>query len=205
MGFQGALFTRDYFFQERRKPEAQSDFEALVSLRDAPAKDVVDSYLALAEIYFSKGRWSEGFQALEAGLERGTEQQPPYYITATSLIGAVFAAGLSPEGRRDKAGNLLGCYKKHQALPVLGEAIVKHIGQVFRAGKPFPSSYNLEGWALAWEKAAESVPEFRLSVRLLRTGINFVKASGNQPGILLDLASPERAILEQALGLAERR
>jgi hypothetical protein len=66
-------------------------------------------------------------------------------------------------------------------------------------------SMLFEGWALAWEQAAESVPEFRLSVRLLRTGINYVKASGNQPGILLDLTSPERAILEQALGLAKRR
>jgi hypothetical protein len=81
------------------------------------------------------------------------------------------------------------------------EAVVQHIGHVFRAGEPFPSSDNLEGWALAWEQAAESAPEFRLSVRLLRTGINFVKAGGNQPGILLDLTSPERTILTQALGL----
>jgi hypothetical protein len=57
---------------------------------------------------------------------------------------------------------------------------------------------------LVWEQAAEGVPEFRLSVRLLRTGINFVKAGGNQPGILLDLTSPERAILVQAFGLAEK-
>jgi tetratricopeptide (TPR) repeat protein len=189
------------FFKESRKSEAQADFEALVYLQDAPAKQVVDSYLALAELHFSEGRWSEGFQTLEAGLERGSKEQPPYHGTATDLISVVFAAGLSPEGRRDKVGNLLGCYNKHRALPVLGEAVVQHIGQVFRTGEPFPSSDNLEGWALAWEQAAESVPEFRLSVRLLRTGINFVKVGGNQPGILLDLTSPERAILAQALGL----
>jgi hypothetical protein len=56
---------------------------------------------------------------------------------------------------------------------------------------------------LAWEQAAESVPDFRLSVRLLRTAINFVKAGGKDRGVLLDLTSTERAILEQALGFAE--
>jgi hypothetical protein len=40
-------------------------------------------------------------------------------------------------------------------------------------------------------------------VRLLRTGIDYVKAGGKDPGILLTLTSPERAILQQALGLAE--
>jgi hypothetical protein len=75
---------------------------------------------------------------------------------------------------------------------------------VFRAGAPFPSSDNLEGWALAWEQAVEGVPDFRLSVRLLRTGIDFVKAGGDDPGVLLALTSPERAILEQALGLAAK-
>ena len=47
------------------------------------------------------------------------------------------------------------------------------------------------------------MPDFRLSVRLLRTAINFVKAGGKDRGVLLDLTSTERAILEQALGLAE--
>ena len=164
---------------------------------------MVSSYLVLAVLHFDDGKWIEGFQALEAGLERGAKAQPPYLGSATDLVGVVFAAGLSPEGRSEKIHNLLDRYEKHQTLSVLGEAVVQHIGQVFRAGEPFPSTDNLEGWALAWEQAAASVPGFRLSVRLLRTGINFVKAGGKDPGILLDLTSPERAILKQALGLTE--
>jgi hypothetical protein len=128
--------------------------------------------------------------------------QPPYHKSATNLIAIVFTAGLSPEGRRDKIDLLLASYNQHQALPVLGEAVIQHIGRVFRAGEPFPSADNLEGWALIWEQTAESVPDFRLAVRLLRTGVNFVKAGGKDRGILLDLTSTERAILEQALGLA---
>ncbi len=198
-----ALYARgDVLFKTNRKQAAQADFEALVSLPEAPVEEVVATYLALAELHFSEGRWSEGFQSLGAGLECGVKTQPAYTITATGLIDVVFSAGLNPEGRRDKVIKLLRIYGEHQALPVLGEAVVQHIGKVFRSGEPFPSADNLEGWASAWEQAAESVPGFRLSVRLLRTGIDYVKAGGNDAGILLALTSPERAILEQALGLA---
>ena len=44
----------------------------------------------------------------------------------------------------------------------------------------------------------------RVSTRLLRTGVDFVKAGGKNPGILLDLTSTERSIVQQALGLAEK-
>ena len=201
-----ALFNRGVTnFQQNRKRESQSDFESLIGLADGPAEVVVDAHLALSELQFSEGRWSEGFQALSASLERGEKAQPAYQGTSTELIGVVFSAGLNAEGRREKVMGLLGAYSKHNALPVLGEAVVQHVGNVFRVGVPFPSADNLEGWASAWEQAAESVPDFHLSVRLLRTGIDYVKAGGKDPGILLALTSPERAILEQALGLAERR
>jgi DNA-binding transcriptional ArsR family regulator len=190
-------------FQGNRKQESQADLEALIHLQEAPVESVVDAHLALSELHFSDGRWSEGFQSLEASLDCGERTQPAYRETATDLIGVVFAAGLNPEGRRDKVTGLLRHYEKHQALSVLGEALVAHVGRVLRSGEPFPSADNLEGWASAWEQASETVPDFRLSIRLLRTGIEYVKAGGKDPDILLSLTSPERAILQQALGLAD--
>ena len=199
-----ALYSRGVtHFQKSRKRESQSDFESLIHLPKGPVEKVVDAHLAISELHFSEGRWSEGFQALEASLECGAKVQPVYQAIATDLIGVVFSGGLNPEGRRDKVTELLRIYGKHQVLPVLGEALVQHIGSVFRAGASFPSADNLEGWASAWGHAAETVLDFRLSVRLLRTGIDYLKAGGKDPGILLALTSPERAILEQALGLAE--
>jgi hypothetical protein len=187
------------------REEYQSSLpENLIRLQGAPVQFVVDSYLELSEIHFEEGKWNEGFQVLETGLECGAKAQPPYYGTATALIGVVFLAGLSPEGRREKVSKLLGIYNKHRALPSLGEAVVQHIGRVFRAGGPFPSADNLEGWASTWEQAAESVAEFRLSIRLLRTAVAFIKEGGKDPGALLDLNSTERAILQQALGLVEK-
>jgi tetratricopeptide (TPR) repeat protein len=190
-------------FSTNRIKESQTDFEALIGLPAAPVEKVVDAHLALCELHFGEGRWSEGMHALEAGLACVEKAEPAYRGAATDLIGVVFSAGLSAEGRRDKVTRILRTYDKHGALPVLGEGIVQHIGRLFQAGEPFPSTDNLEGWASVWEQAAESTPDFRLSVRLLRTGIDYVKAAGNDPGILLTLTSPERAILEQALGLTE--
>jgi hypothetical protein len=184
------------------KRDAQTDLESLIHLPEAPLEQVVDAYLLLSELHFSEGRWSDGFQSLEASLRSGLKAEPAYRKAATDLIGVIFAAGLNPEGRREKVAEILSIYEKHQALPVLGEAIVQHIGELFRAGEPFPSTDNLEGWCLSWEQASVNVPDFRLSVRLLRTGTDFVKAGGREPGILLALTSPERSILEQALGLA---
>jgi tetratricopeptide (TPR) repeat protein/energy-coupling factor transporter ATP-binding protein EcfA2 len=179
-----------------------ADYMAVIELPSAPVEQVVEAQLALSELHFSEGRWSAGFQALGASLEAGGQTQPAYRGSATDLVGVFFSAGLNPDGRLDKVTGLLRAYCDHNALSVLGEAVVQHIGSVFRTGEPFPASDNLEGWGLAWEQAAETVPDFRLSVRLLRTGIDFVKAGGKDLGVLLTLTSPERAILEQAFGLA---
>jgi hypothetical protein len=199
-----ALYYRGVtFFKENKKQLAQSDFEALNELPGTPVKEFVHSHLALSELHFSEGKWSEGFLTLKDGLERGMKAEPSYQAPATDLIGIVFSAGLSPEGRQEKVAGLLHCYEEHRALSVLGEAVVQHLGRVFCAGEPYPSEDNLEGWILAWEQAAEGVSDFRLSLRLLRTAVDFVKAGGKDPGVLLTLTSPERAILEQAFGLVE--
>jgi len=191
------------YFQIGRKQEAESDLEALVKDSRMPLQSVANAHLALAELYFSEGRWSGGFDAVEASLACGETAQPAYRENAVDLVGVVFSAGLSPDGRRDKVAALLEVYGLHEALAVLGEAVVKHVGQIFRADQPYPATDNLEGWALAWEEAAVRFPDFSLSMRLLRTGVDFVKTGGKEPGVLLSLPSTERAIIEQALGLGQ--
>ncbi|MBK6998491.1 MAG: tetratricopeptide repeat protein [Rhodoferax sp.] len=191
------------FFYMGRKQEAESDFQAVVKDARSPLPRVVDTHLMLAKLYFSDGRWSAGLEAIEASLTCGEAVQPAYRESATYLVSAVFSAGLNPDGRRDKVAALLGVYGLHNALPVLGDAVVTHVGQIFRAGSPFPATDNLEGWALAWEEAAVGFPDFGLAMRLLRTGVDYVKAGGKEPGVLLSLSSTERAIVEQALGLSK--
>jgi len=197
--YRGIIFSR-----MNRADDSRKDFETLVHLPNAPAKTVVDANMALSELHCGEGRWSEGLDALDAGLVCGAKEEPPCLGTASGVIRVVFSAGLSPEARLEKVIRLFAIYGSHNALSVLGEGLVSHVGDLFRAGEPFPSVDNLEQWASAWEKAGEGVDDFRLSLRLLRTGIEFVKAGGNDPGILLGLTAPERQILKQAFGMEEK-
>jgi len=183
-----------------RKIESRSDFETLIRLRQTPVESIVYAHLFIAENHFSDGRWSEGFQYLEASFDRGAKAQPAYRGNPAGLIGVIFSAGLNPEGRRSKVAELLRLYQKHQALPALGAAVVQHIGSIYRSGEPFPSSDNLEGWRSAWEQASEGVPDLRLSIRLLNTSIAFLRTGGKDRSILLNLASAERSIVDQAFG-----
>jgi tetratricopeptide (TPR) repeat protein len=200
---QALLYRAFTFLQMRQKQKSQADFEAVLCLPDVPPKLAAHSRLAITAIHFKVGKWDEGFQTLAAGLETGAKAQPPHYQDTRFLIDVIFEAGLGPESRAGKVKKFLGIYETYQALSALGEAVIEHIGGLFRKGSPFPSTDNLEEWALAWEQAAVSVPDFRLAVRLLRRGVEFVKAGGKEPGSLLDLTIAERTILEQALGLAK--
>jgi tetratricopeptide (TPR) repeat protein len=198
------LFTRGAaLLKGGQRQEARFDFQALIELPNAPVKNVVDAYLSLCELHFEDGRWSEGFNALEAGMQRGSQEQPPYHGNATDLTGVLFSAGMRSDIRRAKVATLLNIYASHSALSVLGEAVVQHLGNLFRSGPSRPFVDALELWARTWEQASETFPDFRLSMRLLRTATDFVKTGGKDPTILLDLASPERVILQQAFGLSE--
>lgn len=186
-----------------QKEKAQVDYESLLKLENLAPKILAEAHLGLSELHFREGCWNEGFKSLESSLQNGDREQPAYRATATDLIDVIFSAGLSLEGRSEKVAELLSLYQKYQALPVLGESVIQQIGSLYRSGEPFPSSDNLEGWKSAWEKEAESVPDFRLSIRLLSTSISFLKAGGKDRSILLDLASTERSIVEQALGIID--
>jgi len=179
------------------------DYTAVISLPGAPAEHVVDANLCLSELHFGKGRWREGFAVIEAGFRCGAKAKPCYFGDATGIISALFVAGLNPAGRNEKVRNLFGLYKKFKALPPLCDAVIKHIGGVFRAGAPFPSSDNLDGWLSAWQEATDGSEDAKLFLRLLRIGIDFLKSGGKDVGILLSLTSPERRILEQAFEIAE--
>lgn len=178
-----------------------ADYTRAIDLPGAPPEQVIDAHLALAKCHLIEGRWSEGFASLETGLSLGALESPPRLEAPVGIVGVLFAAGLNQEGRRVQAGALYTLYARHAAQALLGEALVKHLGAVFVQGAPLPSSDNLDQWLAAWQQAAGDAPEFQLPMRLLRTGIEFVKSGGKEEGILLDLTSTERSILRQALGL----
>ena len=199
-----ALLNRGFRYgQQGDNERAIKDYTAVISLTGAPTETVVNSHIALTELNWKETKWEEGFASLHSGLQKGSEAAPVHAGSSEDLVQTIFDAGLSLELRRDKIGKMVKCYQTYQLLPNLGDGLIRHLGKVFRVGEPFPSSDNLRQWLAAWEQAAGDLDEFRLPLRLLRVGIDFVISGGKDHGILLTLTSPEREILKQALGVSD--
>jgi DNA-binding transcriptional ArsR family regulator len=191
------------FFQVTANTAQENEmYTKLFSLSGASAH-VVAAFLAATDMHWKEGKWDEGYATLEMSLKKGLQEMPASLRAVVLVLRTVFDAGLTMDSRCEKISRMVSIYRNHLALQYLGEGLVKHLGQMIRAGAPFPSSDNLRQWFAAWEQTAGDLDEFRLPLRLLRVGIDFVISGGKDQGILLTLTSPEREILNQALGLSE--
>jgi DNA-binding transcriptional ArsR family regulator len=155
------------------------------------------------QVGVDEGQWQEGFSSLGTALDRGSKADPKTFGSCVDLASVLFSAGLSPTARQVQVAEMIRTYARYQALPSLGEGLIRHIGNLFRKGAPFPSTDNLVQWQRAWEQGAAGDADFQLPLRLLRVGIAFVSKGGADPTVLLELAAVERSILRQALGLEE--
>jgi tetratricopeptide (TPR) repeat protein len=183
--------------------EARENCMRVINLPDARPFMMVHAFLRLTEIAWSQGQWQEGFSSLGTALDRGSKADPKTFGSCVDLASVLFSAGLSPTARQVQVAEMIRTYARYQALPSLGEGLIRHIGKLFQKGAPFPSSDNLVQWQRAWEQGAAGEVDFQLPLRLLRVGIAFVSTGGTDPTVLLELAAAERSILRQALGLEE--
>lgn len=191
------------FLKEGRQEGCLKDLKAVIALENAPSSSFLKACLRTSIIFLSKGRWSEGYDFLRKALARGGQETSCYSGEMMALIHTIFNAGLSIGGRLEKARELLAIFEEFNVLTMLGGYLIKQTGGLFRKGKPFPSEDNLDQWAKVWEEAAEGHEELRIPLRLFHTVIAYIKAKGEDPGVLLDLTSAERTIVKQALGLRE--
>ncbi|TCT18109.1 Cdc6-like AAA superfamily ATPase [Thiobaca trueperi] len=181
--------------------QSQRDLEAVSRLIGAPLERRVDACLALAMLHIATGRWDVAMVALGDGLREGINAAPAYQGDSTNIISAFFDSTLQPAIRRERTRSLFEVYRDADAITQLGEALTRHLGRLHADTEKLPSPDNLETWAAAWEEAGKDIDAFRLPLRLFRTGIDFLKAGGTDPGILLDLNQEERRLLEQVFGL----
>ncbi|MFD2113304.1 hypothetical protein [Thiorhodococcus fuscus] len=110
-------------------------------------------------------------------------------------------SSLQPSIRRERIHDPFQIYRDADAIHQLGDALARHLGRLHANAADLPSADNLETWASAWEEAGQDSEAFRLPLRVFRTGIDFLKAGGSDPGILLDLNQEERKLLEQLFDL----
>ncbi|MGY6277026.1 ArsR family transcriptional regulator [Methylomonas sp. MgM2] len=198
------LYGRGLIYQLTDKfGEAIRDFNAILSLPNLTNKLSVDVRLGLALTNFKSGQWSKGITTLADGLSILTPDIQPDEALFSAIVGFTFSGSLSTATRKQRIAELARVFEQHKASNYLGEALIRHLGAILRNPDETPSPDNLEHWYSAWEAAGAGREALKLPLRIMRTGIDFLKTGARDHSVLLDLNQEERQILLQAFGIEE--
>jgi hypothetical protein len=175
---------------------AISDYERVINLPQAPAIQVARAKLKLAESFFCLDQWDAGIKYLGACLNEKTvfslEQ------VGNAALGAVFRHISSPQIWQARLATLARLCAEHDCTANLGDAFVRHLAKL--AVSPL-SSAGLDQWLNGWESETSGHPAMQLPLRLVRTGIAYLKTQPRDETVLLQLPKEERVLVRQALGL----
>lgn len=198
------LFTRGLLYSlADRLEEAERDYDRILTIENLPDDIFADTHFALALVNFMLGRWTEGMTKLADGLGKLTADSQQEEGLFTAMTAFVYANSFSTAARKQRIAEFTQVFEQHHASNYLGEALIRHLGAIHRNPNETPSPDNLEQWCSAWEAAGTNSEAMKLPLRLLRTGIDFLKAGAQDRSVLLDLNQEERQILVQTFGLGE--
>ncbi|OAI25863.1 ArsR family transcriptional regulator [Methylomonas koyamae] len=199
-----ALFTRGLLYSlTDRLEDAERDYARILTIENLPDDLYADTHFALALASFMQGRWTEGMGRLSEGLGKLTADIQPEEALFTATVAFVYASSLSTTARQQRIAELAQVFEQHHTSNYLGEALIRHLGSIHRDHDETPSPENLEQWYSAWEAAGTNSEALKLPLRLLRTGIDFLKTGAQERSVLLDLNQEERQILAQTFAIEE--
>jgi len=136
-------------------------------------------------------------------LERAKSSGLEYQVLIPIMIKGFFDHTGGVIERELVVQGLLRAYSDNGLVLELVEELITHLGILLREGGCLPENEILEGWATEWEAALSSYTEASISLRIFRTGIEFLKAGGEDRSVLLSLHQEERRILEQVFQLED--
>jgi tetratricopeptide (TPR) repeat protein/DNA-binding transcriptional ArsR family regulator len=193
------LFRGEIYWRKNDLDKSEKAFKALLQLDGVEKEIRATAHFNRIKICMSEGRWDAAMIILSDALKEGGNND--HTENTVDLMNVFFESSLAPKIREERITTLVKIYQDNNAVSQLGDVLIKHLGVLYSDKENLPVSDNLESWALAWEDALKNVDAFRLPQRIFRTGIDFLKSTGKDLGILLDLNQEERKILEQTLGL----
>jgi len=145
------------------------------------------------EPLFALNRWESGFE----GLRQSFVQHPAESRhDVTSIVHLVESRSVGSEERNRHVRTLVEIYAEGQALPHLGDGLVRSLGKL---DADRLSEKALAEWRDAWREAASEYLEMEIPLRIFSVGIEYLTKKDER--VLLDLIATERRILQQALGL----
>lgn len=199
-----ALYNRGLLYSLVDRLEyAERDYARILTIENLPDDIFADAHFALALANFMQGRWTEGIKRLADGLGNLTANSQPEEALFMAIVAFVYTSSLSTSARQQRIAELAQVFEQCHASTYLGEALIHHLGSLHRDPDETPSPDNLAQWCSAWEAAGACSEALKLPLRLLRTGIDFLKTGAKGRSVLLNLNQEERQVLVQTFGLEE--
>jgi len=192
-----ALLTRgDISRRLGRSTEAIADFELTTRIADAPPELVIEAKRHMVSVFLNDNQWGESMQRLAEALVDSSLSPDSLSKLSDSVVSALLRQGLSRTVLQPRIRKVVKIYAKKEVLPNLGDSLVRNLSSLKES---LLSAEGMDHWLACWEKEASEFLTLQLPVRLLATGIAYLK--DKDEGTLLELPKEERALVRQALGL----
>jgi len=171
--------------------------EALESFRRAHSLNEKPSFISfkISELLFASKRWREGAAHLDDTLAQFAHCEHPSAGDTKSLVHRVLPNVCDPKICRLLIKVLLLVYRKHRILSALAKGLIECIPDIMSSSL---TDADASTWRDCWQMA-QSLPEFRLSLRLLDSAGNYRKT--HDLSVLMDLPQEERTLLENLIGV----
>jgi tetratricopeptide (TPR) repeat protein len=140
--------------------------------------------------------WEKNYKALEKLLDDGQELDSIFLVNS---VKSLFVHIPDSQNWRPCIVKLVNRLESSSLFPKLGAALVKTARELT---SEFVSQAKATAWRDAWAEVVGQKPEFELPLRLLNTALHY-KQNPKDPRVFLELATEERKILQQALGLEQ--
>lgn len=177
--------------------DAEEDFKTCLKLKKINIKNKLHSHAFLSIINLERDNQSKVYNSLNFLLKNQTKQIGHSEDITLFIVDNIFS---SKSDQKKKLKKLIITYSKYEKMTALSDIMVNYLGEL-RDKKDTNSSESLESWYSLWDEALTGINEMKLSLRIFRTGINFLKSEREDQTILLELHKEERDILQQALKL----
>jgi len=140
-------------------------------------------------------RWDEGIAALDDAFQRLEPDEDAAVVDAELILRHQFDSTRDVATWHLRLPILLELYHKHQAAPILGQALVRAIPMLM---SEMVSDFAARSWLEVWQNLAGDRPSFQIPLRLLKTAVQYKEKKGDRR-VLLQLPIEERKLLQPLL------
>ncbi|MEG4036361.1 tetratricopeptide repeat protein [Microcoleus sp. S36b_A4] len=187
--FQSAWAVRgDVLNNLKRYDETLASLDRAIELGDRSSYVFFKRAMAILGL----NRWDEGIAALYDAFQRLEPSDEADAENAELITRNLFANTHDAGIWKNRITSLIAVYEKHEAISILGQAIVRNIPALM---SEMVSDKAARTWLELWQELTSKYEEFQIPIRLLNAAVRYKETKGDRR-VLLELAIEERNLLE---------